>query len=104
MAATSRSKCSAYLSKSSPNKSPFKSRKKSPEKGGFQNFKESGVIGSLALPSPSQIDPAVFAALPEEIRKDIQIFYQQRNQKFEMNAAKEVLYMEKLLRIIFLRL
>ncbi|XP_028412709.1 DNA repair protein REV1-like [Dendronephthya gigantea] len=88
--ATSRSKCSANLSKRSPNKSPFKSLKKSPEKSGFQSFKESGVIGSLALPSPSQIDPAVFAALPEEIKKDIQTFYQQRNQKFEMNAAEEV--------------
>lgn len=44
-------------------------------------------MNTLALPSPSQIDPTVFAVLPEEIKKDIEISYQQRNQRFGKRAA-----------------
>ena len=84
--------------KRTPKKSPVKSPKKSPAKlssqrnlhPSFQNLKGPEVIETLALPSPSQIDPAVFAVLPEEVKKDIEISYQQRNQKFQMRALEKV--------------
>ena len=69
----------------------------SPQKAQRNQHSESekrlGDLGeNLYLPSPSQIDPAVFEALPEEIRKSIEKSYAARNQRISVNrtARQEV--------------
>lgn len=50
--------------------------------------KRLGDLGeSLYLPSPSQIDPAVFEALPEDIRRSIEKSYAARNQRISLNRT-----------------
>lgn len=50
--------------------------------------KTLGDLGeSLYLPSPSQIDPAVFEALPEDIRRSIEKSYAARNQRISLNRT-----------------
>lgn len=50
--------------------------------------KRLGDLGEgLYLPSPSQIDPAVFEALPEDIRRSIEKSYAARNQKISINRT-----------------
>ena len=50
--------------------------------------KSLGDLGeSLYLPSPSQIDPAVFKALPEDIRRSIEKSYAARNQRISLNRT-----------------
>ena len=52
--------------------------------------KRLGDLGeSLVLPSPSQIDPSVFEALPEDIRRSIEKTYAARNEKISLNRARE---------------
>ena len=52
--------------------------------------KRLGDLGeSLFLPSPSQIDPSVFEALPEDIRRSIEKSYAARNEKISFNRAGE---------------
>ena len=58
-----------------------------------ESEKRLGDLGeNLYLPSPSQIDPAVFEALPEDIRRSIEKSYAARNQKISLNRTgrKEV--------------
>jgi len=62
----------------------------SPQKAQQNRHSESekrlGDLGeNLYLPSPSQIDPAVFEALPEEIRNSIEKSYAARNQRISLN-------------------
>ena len=45
----------------------------------------SDLSESLCLPSPSQIDPSVFDALPEDIRRSIEKSYSARNQRLSLN-------------------
>jgi len=53
-----------------------------------ESEKRLGDLGeSLYLPSPSQIDPAVFEALPEDIRRSIEKSYAARNQKISLNRT-----------------
>ena len=55
-----------------------------------ESEKKLGDLGeNLYLPSPSQIDPAVFEALPEEIRKSIEKSYAARNQRIPLNRTKK---------------
>lgn len=44
---------------------------------------------SLYLPSPSQIDPSVFEALPEDIKKSIENSYAARNEKLFVNRHEK---------------
>ena len=41
-------------------------------------------VDDACLPSPSQVDPAVFAALPEDIRLDLEREYAARNQQLQL--------------------
>ena len=51
--------------------------------------KRLGDLGeSLYLPSPSQIDPSVFEALPEDIRRSIEKSYAARNQRISLHRAE----------------
>lgn len=64
----------------------------SPQKAQQNQHSESekrlGDLGEhLCLPSPSQIDPAVFEALPEEIRNSIEKSYAARNQRISLNRT-----------------
>ena len=64
----------------------------SPQKAQQNRHSESekrlGDLGeNLCLPSPSQIDPVVFEALPEEIRKSIEKSYAARNQRITLNRT-----------------
>ena len=53
-----------------------------------ESEKRLGDLGeSLYLPSPSQIDPAVFEALPEDIRRSIEKSYAARNQRITLNKT-----------------
>lgn len=53
-----------------------------------ESAKRLGDLGeNLYLPSPSQIDPAVFEALPEDIRNSIEKSYAARNQKISLNRT-----------------
>lgn len=53
-----------------------------------ESEKRLGDLGeSLYLPSPSQIDPAVFEALPEDIRRSIEKSYAARNQRISLNRT-----------------
>ena len=84
--------------KRTPRKSPRKSPSKSPGKlssqrslySTFQSIKGSDATGSFVLPSPSLIDPAVFAELPEEIKKDIEVSYQRKNLRIGVKVAERV--------------
>jgi len=72
-----------------PRFSPQKAQQNRPS----ESEKRLGDLGeNLYLPSPSQIDPAVFEALPEEIRKSIEKSYAARNQRIPLNktAKQEV--------------
>lgn len=42
------------------------------------------------LPSPSQIDPTVFAALPDDIRSSLEREYASRNQKLQLNKRSSL--------------
>ncbi|XP_078373550.1 DNA repair protein REV1-like isoform X2 [Oculina patagonica] len=56
--------------------------------GQSKSEKRLGDLGeSLYLPSPSQIDPAVFEALPEDIRRSIEKSYAARNQRISLNRT-----------------
>ena len=72
--------------KRSPGRSPVRPTSQRSLLGIFQSPAGRDVATSLSLPSPSQIDPAVFEALPDEIKKDIEMSYQQRNQKFTLGG------------------
>ena len=51
--------------------------------------KRLGDLGeSLYLPSPSQIDPSVFEALPEDIRRSIEKSYAAKNQRILLHRAE----------------
>ena len=84
--------------KRTPRKSPRKSPNKSPGKmssqrslySTFKSQKGNDTTEALALPSPSQIDPTVFDALPEDVKKDIEISYRQRNLRIGMRPAEKV--------------
>lgn len=53
-----------------------------------ESEKRLGDLGeNLYLPSPSQIDPAVFEALPEDIRRSIEKSYAARNQRILLNRT-----------------
>lgn len=49
-----------------------------------------GLDESLYLPSPSQIDPSVLEALPDDIRRSIERSYAARNEKRSLNGNNEV--------------
>lgn len=52
--------------------------------------KRLGDLGeSLYLPSPSQIDPSVFEALPEDIRRSIEKSYAARNQRISLTRTEK---------------
>lgn len=48
-----------------------------------------GLDESLYLPSPSQIDPSVLEALPDDIRRSIERSYAARNEKRSLNGNNE---------------
>ena len=83
------------FNKSSPGPSSKTSSRRSPVRPSaqrslhtvFQSPRSNDVVTSMSLPSPSQIDPAVFEALPDEIQKDIENSYQQKNQRFTLRSS-----------------
>eukprot|EP01135_Chromosphaera_perkinsii_P000728 Nk52_evm16s151 gene=Nk52_evmTU16s151 len=42
---------------------------------GVRKFSELQVPGEVSLPPPSEVDPEVFAALPDDVKKDMQLAY-----------------------------
>ena len=68
---------------------PRFSPKKTQQTRDCSSEKRLGDLGeSLYLPSPSQIDPSVFEALPEDIRRSIEKSYAARNQRISLHRAE----------------